>query len=85
MFAVSSGTVTLVGETPYYGKVVIINHTQGYHSVYAEMSDITVKPGDKVRLNQVIGKSGENMDGQGLHFEIWKGKTPINPAEWIRF
>ena len=85
VFAVSSGTVTLVGETPYYGKVVIINHTQGYHSVYAEMSDITVKPGDKVRLNQVIGKSGENMDGQGLHFEIWKGKTPINPAEWIRF
>ena len=85
VFAVSSGTVTLVGETPYYGKVVIINHTQGYHSVYAEMSDITVKPGDKVRLNQVIGKSGENMDGQGLHFEIWKDKTPINPAEWIRF
>lgn len=84
VFAVAAGTVTLVGETPFYGNVIIINHTNGYHTVYAKMSEITVKPGDKIRLNQVIGKSGENMDGQGLHFEIWQGKTPLNPAEWIR-
>jgi septal ring factor EnvC (AmiA/AmiB activator) len=85
VFAVAPGTVTLVGETPFYGKVVIINHINGYHTVYAEMSGITVKPGDKIRLNQIIGKTGENMDGQGLHFEIWKDKTPLNPAEWIMF
>ena len=85
VFAVAGGTVSIVGETPFYGNVIIVNHTNGYHSVYAEMSDVSVKPGDKIRLNQVIGKSGENMDGQGLHFEIWQGKTPLNPAEWIRF
>lgn len=85
VFAVASGTVTVVGDTPFYGSVVIINHTNGYHTVYAKMSDITVKPGEKIRLNQLIGKSGENMDGQGLHFEIWKDKTPLNPSEWIRF
>jgi septal ring factor EnvC (AmiA/AmiB activator) len=84
VFAVAPGTVTLVGETPFYGNVVIINHANNYHTVYAEMSDITVKPGDKIRLNQIIGKTGENIDGQGFHFEIWKGKTPLNPAEWIR-
>jgi len=85
VFAVALGTVSIVGETPFYGSVVIINHTNGYHTVYAEMSEITVKPGEKIRLNQVIGKTGENMDGQGLHFEIWKYKTPLSPVEWIRF
>lgn len=85
VFAAAAGTVALVGETPYYGRVVILKHTSGYYTVYAEMSEITVKPGDRIRLNQVIGKSGENIDGQGLHFEIWQGKTPLNPAEWIRF
>lgn len=85
VFAVAPGTVTLVGETPFWGNVVIINHANSYHTVYAEMSNITVKPGDKIKLNQIIGRTGENMYGQGLHFEIWKGKTPLNPAEWIRF
>jgi murein DD-endopeptidase MepM/ murein hydrolase activator NlpD len=48
------------------------------------MSDVTVKAGDKIKLNQVIAKSGYDLDGQGLHFELWKDKTPLNPREWIR-
>jgi septal ring factor EnvC (AmiA/AmiB activator) len=84
VFAVTAGTVTLVGEVPYYGSVIIIDNGGSFRTVYSILDEVSVKPGDKVKLNQVIAKSGQNLEGQGLHFEIWKGKTPLNPREWIR-
>ena len=85
VFAVANGTVTLIGEVPYYGKIIIITHDNDYRSIYAAVTDISVSTGDKVHVNQVIAKSGETLDGQGIHFEIWQDKTPQNPKEWIRF
>jgi septal ring factor EnvC (AmiA/AmiB activator) len=85
VFAVSNGTVTLVGEVPFYSKVVIISHDNDYRTIYASLSEVNVNIGDIVHLNQVIGRSGETLEGQGIHFEIWQGKTPLNPKEWIRF
>jgi len=84
VYSIASGTVTLVGEAPYYGKVIIVDHGNGYRSVYAVLSDVLVKPGDKIKLNQIIAKSGSNLDSQGLHFELWKDNTPLNLKEWIR-
>ena len=85
VYVVADGTISLIGELPYYGKVVIVTHDNDYRTVYASLSEVDVALGDKVRLNQIIGKSGETLDGQGIHFEIWQGKTPLNPKEWIRF
>ncbi len=85
VYAVSTGTVTLIGDVPFYGKVIIITHDNDFRTVYASVSEVDVELGDKVHLNQIIAKSGETFDGQGLHFEIWQGKTPLNPREWIRF
>ncbi|MGA2668276.1 MAG: peptidoglycan DD-metalloendopeptidase family protein [Ignavibacteria bacterium] len=85
VYSVANGTVSIVSNVPYFGKVVIIRHDNDYRSVYAVLSDISVKPGDKVRVNQVIGKSGENPEGQILHFEIWHNKTSLNPRDWLRF
>jgi murein DD-endopeptidase MepM/ murein hydrolase activator NlpD len=84
VYSIGSGIVTLIGEVPYFGKVIIIDHGSGYKSVYAVLSDVLVKPGDKVKQNQIIAKSGSNLEGQGLHFELWKDKIPLNPREWIR-
>ncbi len=84
VYSIGSGIVTLIGEVPYYGKVIIIDHGKGYKSVYAVLTDVSVKLGDQVKLNQIIAKSGSNLEGQGLHFELWKDKTPLNPREWIR-
>jgi septal ring factor EnvC (AmiA/AmiB activator) len=84
VYSIASGIVTLTGEVPYYGKVIIVDHGNGYRSVYAVLSDVSVRPGDKIKLNQIIAKSGSNLDGQGLHFELWKDNTPLNPREWIR-
>lgn len=84
VYSIASGTVALVGEVPFYGKIIIIDHGNGYRSVYAVLNDVLIKPGDKIKQNQIIANSGSNLDGQGLHFELWKDKTPLNPREWLR-
>jgi septal ring factor EnvC (AmiA/AmiB activator) len=85
VYAIAGGTVTLVGESPFYGKVIIITHGNGYRTVYTCLGEVNVNPGDKIRLNQIIAKTGENPEGQLFHFEIWKDKEPLNPEEWLRF
>ena len=85
VYAVANGTVTLIGEVPYYGKVIIINHENEYRTVYSVLNEVNVNAGDKIHLNQVIGKSGETIDGQVLHFELWLNTTPLNPRQWLRF
>jgi murein DD-endopeptidase MepM/ murein hydrolase activator NlpD len=85
VYAVAPGIVSLIGETPYYGKVIIITHGNGFRSVYSTLSEINVTAGDNIKLNQVIGKTGETIDGQSMHFELWQGSTAVNPREWLRF
>jgi len=84
VYAIASGIVTVSGELPFYGKCIIIKHENGFRTVYATLSEINVSPGDLVKLNQIIGRSGDTFDGQMLHFELWKDLTPLNPAEWMR-
>jgi len=85
VYAVASGVVSLVGDAPYYGKVIIINHDNGYRTVYACLGEVNISAGDKVKLNQIIGRSGESPEGQIVHFEIWKDVTPLNPKEWVKY
>lgn len=85
VYSIAAGVVTMSGEIPFYGKVIIITHENGFRSVYASLSDVNVVIGDNIKLNQVIGKSGETLEGQTMHFELWQNSTPVNPREWLRF
>lgn len=85
VFSIADGIVTLTGESPFYGKIIIIMHDNNFRSVYACLTDIIVKTGDKVRLNHLIARTGQNSEGQLLHFELWHNETPLNPEEWLRF
>ncbi len=85
VYAIAGGIVSLTGELPYYGKVIIIKHESGYRSVYATLDEINVTIGDNIKLNQVIGKTGTTIDGQMFHFELWQNAAPVNPREWLRF
>ncbi|MCI0448743.1 MAG: peptidoglycan DD-metalloendopeptidase family protein [Chlorobi bacterium] len=85
VYAVTEGYVSLIGELPYYGKVIIIKHNSGFRSVYAALDEVNLTLGDNVKLNQIIGKTGETLDGQMFHFELWQNSTPLNPLEWLRF
>lgn len=73
------------GDQFGYGNYVTVTHDQGYSSIYAHLSEIDVKAGDKVSLNTVLGKSGSTgrSTGPHVHLEVYyQGKT-INPAEIV--
>lgn len=67
------------------GKTLIIDHGDGFSTVYAYNSDIIVAVGDKVEQNQgiaVVGSTGR-ADAPVLHFEIRKGHEPQNPFHYL--
>lgn len=68
-----------------YGKTVIINHGYGYKSLYAHMSKIIVKPGQKVKRGQIIGYVGSTgiSTGPHLHYEVWKSEARVNPVHFF--
>ena len=69
-----------------YGQLVIVNHGSGYHSLYANLSEIFLKSGDIRKERAQIGKVGSSglLARPSLYFEIrYKGK-PLDPAQWLR-
>ena len=82
--AVASGEVSLISWLPSFGNLVIIDHSDGYRTVYAHLSEISVSEGDKVTAKSTIGKSGESLQGAILHFEVWKDRDKQNPEVWLK-
>lgn len=69
-----------------YGITVQIDHENGFQTLYGHLSKALVKPGDRVKKGQVIGKSGDtgNVTGPHLHFEVRKGSNnPVDPQELL--
>ena len=68
-----------------FGKTVIIDHMDGYQTVYSYNSDITVKVGDTVRQRDVIAKVGSSGRARVpmLHFEIRRNGEPQNPEYYL--
>ncbi|MFA6457231.1 MAG: peptidoglycan DD-metalloendopeptidase family protein [Bacteroidota bacterium] len=80
---VADGEVALIHWLPSYGNLIIINHSHGYRTVYAHLSEISVITGQQIKEGTVIAKSGETVSGNLLHFEVWKEKDKQNPREWL--
>lgn len=83
VIAVADGEVSILSFIPGYGNVLILNHYDGYRTVYAHLSDIHVVESQKIVEGEVIGKSGDSIAGTILHFEIWKEKEKMNPETWL--
>lgn len=82
--AVFNGKVSRVMKVPQFNTVVIVRHGE-YLSVYSNLTDVKVNMGDVVYTKQPIGRVVTSSD-EGkteLHFEIWKGKTVMDPAPWL--
>ena len=82
---VSQGKVVYADWLKGYGLVVIVDHTNGFFSLYAHASKLLVKEGQKVSQGQVIGKTGETglTDKNTLYFELRKGTKPVDPLRWL--
>jgi murein DD-endopeptidase MepM/ murein hydrolase activator NlpD len=85
IFATGDGLISkVVNSRRGYGKHVIIDHGYGYKTLYAHMSSIDVKRGQKVKRGDVIGLVGNTgtSNGPHLHYEVIKDGKKINPANY---
>jgi septal ring factor EnvC (AmiA/AmiB activator) len=85
--AVESGKVRLVGQFGTYGLTVVLEHGNGYYSVYSHLQSAAVELSANIARGQTIGSvGGENSDyGSHLHFEIrGENQVALNPVEWLR-
>jgi murein hydrolase activator len=85
--AVESGKVRLVGQFGTYGLTVVVEHGNGYYSVYSHLQSAEVQLSASVARGQTIGTvGGENSDyGPHLHFEIrGENQVALNPVDWLR-
>jgi len=84
--AVAAGMVTFAGVRRGYGKVVEIDHGNGYMTRYAHNSALLAHPGQRVHVGQVISDAGSTgrSTGSHLHFEVWHGGRVVNPLTYVR-
>jgi murein hydrolase activator len=82
--SIFNGEVSKVAFTPGMGNTIIIKHGD-FFTVYTGVKDISIKQGQKVTTNQVIGKVLSNGDGiSELRFQIRKNFDALNPQDWLR-
>ncbi len=86
--AVADGTVIFKGFTADTGYVILIEHGQGFTSIYKHNASIYKEQGELVKSGEVIasaGSTGAFSTGAHLHFELWNDGYPVNPTNYINF
>jgi len=83
--AVSDGGVLFADWFKGYGRLIILDHGDGYYTVYAHAAEIRVKVGDQVTRGQAIGLVGDSgsVSGSQLYFEVRHRGRPQDPVAWL--
>ena len=84
VYAADSGTVVLAEWYGGYGNCIMIDHGNGYKTLYGHLSSISVSSGQSVSKGDVIGAVGStgNSTGPHLHFEVYRGDSRIDPEQF---
>ena len=92
VFPVMNGKVIYSGPFRTYGNVVIVDHEQGFFTIYGLLENITVSKNDAVFPTSPIGRAGEDTqavsgtadkDYSAVYFEIRIGSEAVDPALWL--
>ncbi len=88
VYATGDGTVEKAVSEGYnggFGHMVLLDHEFGYKTRYAHLSDVLVRPGEKVRRGQLIARTGNTgrSTGPHLHYEVLHKNTPVNPINYF--
>ena len=85
--ATRGGKVTFAGGDVccVYGLFVIVQHDDGWSSLYAHLNSLLVKPGDRVEQGDLLGPAGNTGKAYGvhLHFELLRFGVPVNPLDQL--
>lgn len=80
------GTVVAAGWAGGYGRMVEVDHGNGYSTRYAHMSRIDVHEGDRLEPGNIVGRVGSTgrSTGPHLHYEVRHNGTAVDPVRFIR-
>ncbi len=84
--AISEGLIRFAGRVRGYGNLLIVEHGEGFHSLYAHLNRLDKAEGQRIKTGERIGDVGDtgSVKGSYLYFEIrYKGKQ-VNPSEYVR-
>lgn len=83
--ATAGGLVAFASDFEGYGKLIIIDHGDDYHSLYAHLANVQVEVGDRVGRGDSIADTGAtgSFEGPKLYFELRRYGKPIDPADWF--
>ena len=83
--SVAGGRVEYVSWLDGYGRTVIVNHGDGYYTVYAHLSEVMVAEKQPVEPGDLLGRVGDtgSLDGTKLHFEVRNKAQAIDPLTWL--
>ena len=81
----ANGTVTSAGWSGGYGKMVEVDHGNGFATRYGHMSEIDVKVGQQVKIGQSLGKVGTTgrSTGPHLHYETRIDGEAVDPQKFL--
>lgn len=84
--SVAPGKVVYADRFMGYGNLILIDHLDGYYSLYGHLAEILVNVGKDVDEGRIIGRIGESgsLSGPMLHFELRKDGKPIDPLAYLK-
>ena len=85
VYAAADGVVLHAEREPAYGNAIVIDHGHGYKTLYAHLSRIGVRKGDRVERGETIGALGNTgrSTGPHLHYEVFYNNRNLNPLDFM--
>lgn len=83
--ATADGIIVFADRSNGFGRLVIIDHGNGFETYYAHLSSFNVITGQEIRRGEYIGAVGTSgrVTAPHLHYEVRIGKTPVNPYRYL--
>ncbi len=85
VYATGSGVVARTGWMGAYGLAVLLDHAEGYQTLYGHLSRLAVRPGQRVEKGQVLGYVGSTgrSTGPHLHYSVYRYGSPLDPRPYL--
>ncbi len=80
------GVVSMITYMSGFGNTVIVDHNNGYYTVYAHLDEVLVSPNQFVEGGQQLGTVGDSgsLEGAMLHFAVFGANKPLDPLKWLK-
>jgi len=84
--SVAPGKVVYADRFMGYGNLVLIDHLDGYYSLYGHLAEMLVEVGQEISEGRILGRIGESgsLSGPMLHFELRKNGKPVDPLAYLK-